>query len=138
MWNLILGLLVSFYIGSCSNDSGSSSAAAVATTTSVTDTTTTTSVTETTTTTTTTLTYAHDIAPILSSHCMTCHNGPDSSSHIDLSTYSSMMIFVTANDSANSVLYQQVNTNAMPLGGPALSAANKTKIQNWIDAGADE
>lgn len=82
------------------------------------------------------VTYGKTIAGILQTHCTGCHSGSaPSGGGIDLSSYSNVLIQVN-----NGKLWGDVGHlsgyNAMPLGGPMLSACDLSKIKVWITAGA--
>jgi len=104
------------------------------TTTTTLDTSSTTTTASTTTTTTTQLTFNDIYTHILSPSCVQCHTSGFSSG--DFHTYSGVSPYVTPGNSASSPLYEQVENNAMPQGGPALSDALKTQLKQWIDTGA--
>ncbi len=81
------------------------------------------------------LTYTHDIVPIINANCKACHN----TGSRDLSSYSAIMKFVSANNSAASLLYQRVKQPGggnLPQGSHPLSSINQTTIKKWIDTGA--
>lgn len=82
-----------------------------------------------------TATYSSLKTNIFTVYCTSCHGGASPQSGLDLASYSSTIARTTAFDAANSLLYQKVNTNQMPPGGPALSTADKTAIADWINQG---
>jgi hypothetical protein len=94
-----------------------------------------------------------DAVQVFSSSCVGCHppsgsldlSADPAAELVNVNTASSPTSTnakrVVPNSTATSELWRRVNAGAgdaflMPLGGPALSAANKTKIQDWINAGA--
>ena len=44
---------------------------------------------------------------------------------------------ITPNDADNSLLWQYINSNYMPMGGGSLSSDQKTTIAQWINDGAE-
>lgn len=74
------------------------------------------------------ISYSSQIAPILSSACLGCHDG--NSAH-DMTTYAPVNA-----DALAGTLYNDVNTGAMPQGGTKLSDCDIAKIKKWVDAGA--
>ncbi len=74
---------------------------------------------------------------ILVTKCLGCHASPaPMGGGYSYSTYATTLSSVVAGNAAASPLYTAVLNNSMPKNGPALSAAEKTAIQNWINAGA--
>lgn len=103
--------------------------------------------------------FANDVLPIFSSKCSTCHrdggeadqegilvrltNAEAYASTVNqLSVQNGAWTIVKPGDSAQSLLYLKVSTDAppvgarMPLSRPALSAADQQAIKDWIDRGA--
>jgi hypothetical protein len=78
-------------------------------------------------------TYTQLESDILSPICSSCHGG---SGGLFVLVYSSISTFVTPGNPSGSTLYQEVSSNAMPQGGPPLSATQKQEISDWISAGA--
>lgn len=68
-----------------------------------------------------------------------CHN-PGSQQGVSFSSqanaYTAVRNRVTPGNGAGSSFYTTVNSGAMPVGAPKLSAANLALIKAWIDAGA--
>jgi cytochrome c553 len=79
--------------------------------------------------------YTADIAPIMNTYCVGCHNAQGASGGINLSTHSG-----TASAALSGRLYGAVahlsGFVAMPQGGAMLSECQILKIKNWTDAGA--
>jgi hypothetical protein len=73
---------------------------------------------------------------ILKTRCLTCHNTNKMDGGFSYSTYMDTLQSLVIGNAAASKLFIQVNTNAMPKGSAALSAAQKTAIQTWINNGA--
>jgi hypothetical protein len=78
-----------------------------------------------------------------------CHSGGNPTGHMNLeaanayanivnvpSTENPALKRVKPGDSANSYLFQKVNSGAMPLAGGPLTAADINTIKTWIDQGA--
>ena len=75
------------------------------------------------------ISYSSQIAPILSSACLGCHNSAGSAH--SLSAHSAVQV-----DALSGALYTDVSTGAMPQGGSKLSDCDIAKIKKWVDAGA--
>ncbi len=78
------------------------------------------------------LTYVKDIAPILNSDCITCHNASRRTAGLDLSSYAGVMQVVTPGN-ANSILI--IVTQPGGLMYPAFSGNASQKastIRTWI------
>ncbi|HEX7505779.1 MAG TPA: hypothetical protein VF550_03335, partial [Polyangia bacterium] len=71
--------------------------------------------------------YATQIAPLLSANCTSCHGGSNPQSGIDLSSYTKVKSNASAANSA-------IQSGRMPPSG-ALSAANKQLFQTWVSQG---
>src|SRR6516162_4028727 len=87
--------------------------------------------------------FERDIAPILTSHCWSCHGAEDLKAGLDLRTPaliargSSKGAVVIPGSSDRSPLYVQVSTGAMPPGKELkLSKAEIDTVARWIDSGA--
>ena len=76
---------------------------------------------------TTTISYAKDIAPIMTANCTNCHGAGQKSAGISLHTYSSVSQF--ANSSLNAI-----QNGSMPPSGK-LSSSDIQKIACWISQG---
>ncbi len=83
-------------------------------------------------------TFAWIQANVLTPRCILCHRGASSPAGYDLSSYDNVMAGgrVLAGNSTGSTLFQRINNNSMPPGGPALSAEVKQAIATWIQNGA--
>ncbi len=73
------------------------------------------------------ISYSSQIAPIISSACLGCHNPGNG----DLSSHANVAAYTLSGD-----LYNRVLTGNMPNGGPKLSDCDIAKIKKWLDAGA--
>lgn len=91
-----------------------------------------------------TVTYAHDVAPILNAHCITCHKGTHPPKGLNLTTYKLIMKgasggvkVVKPGHAATSLLYTVLKGHPvqMPPSG-AIAAGKITTIQKWINQGA--
>jgi hypothetical protein len=99
--------------------------------------------------------FARDIVPILTNNgaktCAAagCHSGGSPMAGMNLeaanayanivgvvSSENAALMRVKASDSANSYLFQKINSGQMPLVGGKLADADIQKIKDWIDAGA--
>ncbi len=74
------------------------------------------------------VTYTADIAPIMENYCTGCHDANSPAGGIPLTTYSEVK-------SMSSLCNSDIKSDAMPPGSNKLSAAEKQKFQDWIDAG---
>ena len=81
-----------------------------------------------------------DVYDIFQSHCIGCHG---SSGGLNLSSYDNLMMgnsnngpVIIPNDADNSLLWQYINSNYMPMGG-SLTSEQKTTIAQWINDGAE-
>jgi len=91
--------------------------------------------------------YESEIQTIFNNNCTSCHvNGGAYQNGLDLSSYENLMAGESDNgpvviplDHANSLLWQKVNSGAMPPGNnPDLSGDEVNLIASWIDEGALE
>ena len=84
-----------------------------------------------------------DVLPILTKHCMGCHGGLNKEGGLDLRTVPAMLAggesgaAIVAGDAGQSELWQRIDADEMPAGDERekLSAAEKSVIRGWIDAG---
>ncbi len=82
------------------------------------------------------------IAPILSRHCLECHDTALSKGDLDLSLKPHVMAtgddgpFIVPGDAKNSPLWKEVESDNMPEDRPALSAEQKADLKKWINDGA--
>jgi len=82
------------------------------------------------------------IAPILSRHCLECHDTANREGKLDLSRKSAAFAagkkdpVIFPGSAAKSKLWASVEHDEMPEDRPALSADEKEKLRDWIDAGA--
>lgn len=76
-------------------------------------------------------TFNEHIKPmILDPICARCHG---SNSNLPLVEYADVLDYVVKRDSSRSIIYQDVLSKRMPLGGPALDPALVGMIQTWVD-----
>lgn len=81
------------------------------------------------------------IAPILVSHCLECHQGPNPKGGLDLTEWAKVEkggdsgAALVAGHAADSLLWERVFSDEMPPKHP-LSKANKKALRQWIDEGA--
>ena len=88
--------------------------------------------------------YKDEIQPIFNENCANCHIS-STSNNLSLSNYASLMLgnstngpVIDAEDHANSLLWQYVNSGTMPPGNNNLTASQIDLIATWIDEGALE
>jgi hypothetical protein len=82
--------------------------------------------------------YFTDILPIFTSNCAFsgCHNAASRQSGYELDSYASIISHgIIAGNALNSVVYQDIASGYMPLGGN-LPSAQTALIKKWIDQGA--
>ena len=83
--------------------------------------------------------YTSQIQTIFTNNCTGCHMYGNASGGLTLTAYSSVMAggnsgaVIVANDHANSLLWQKVNTGAMPQDTTALPQSQIDLIAQWID-----
>ena len=84
-----------------------------------------------------TVSYAKNIAPIISTNCDGCHSTASNISGILLDSYGSLKFYAE-----NGFLYGTITHAAgyrpMPDGGSKLSDCNIAIIKKWIDKGAPQ
>jgi mono/diheme cytochrome c family protein len=81
-------------------------------------------------------TYTEINQTIVQPKCIRCHSASAPSDGVNLSTYAGAFAQVVAGNPEQSILYTQVQSGAMPQGGPPLTDAEIQDIYNWIGAGA--
>ena len=87
--------------------------------------------------------YVEDIQPLFDRTCNSCHSGIVKSNDLQVTEYDPLMAggksgpAVIPGDSANSLLWTQIESGKMPMVGE-LSAVDKAMVRDWIDAGAPE
>ena len=87
------------------------------------------------------ISFDRDIRPILTAHCLTCHNAQKQSGglRLDAKIYAVRDSIIVAGNPAASRLYQRITApdgEQMPPVGERLSAAQIAAVKAWIDAGA--
>jgi hypothetical protein len=88
--------------------------------------------------------FSRRVAPILSRHCLRCHDGHKKRGGLDLSTRAGLLAggesgpAVVPGNAANSRLLQMVSgpKPRMPRSGPRLSAGEVAVLRRWIESGA--
>ena len=79
------------------------------------------------------------IAPLLAKHCLECHDPATAKGELDLSqkiTAFADADLIVPGQAAKSLVWESVFKNEMPKKRPALSAAEKALLKQWIDGGA--
>ena len=82
-------------------------------------------------------TYTADIKPIISSNCLSCHNGTQSESGIDLSTYSGVKSMADAGRLLGA-LHHQNGFTPMPKDAPQLSSDKLQLFDCWVQNGTPQ
>lgn len=77
-----------------------------------------------------------NVSAVIQQRCLSCHSGPSPAAGRNWDNYASVLDAVRPFNPNDSLLFNKVNSNAMPLGGPPLTNAQKNLIKNWIAAGA--
>ncbi len=82
--------------------------------------------------------FDQDIAPILQSHCLSCHDAAAANGDVRLDLREHALRVIAPGQPDESVLLQQVagDEPAMPQDAPPLSAAEVQLLRDWIAAGA--
>jgi hypothetical protein len=86
-------------------------------------------------------TFSDISANVFQPKCVRCHNASLSKGNVDLSSYNSIVSnagLVVPAHSEQSRIFNEVQSGAMPDGGPPLSAAEVKAIGDWITAGAPQ
>jgi mono/diheme cytochrome c family protein len=82
------------------------------------------------------------IAPLLSEHCLECHDSANSKGGLDLSQKLTALQggesgpALVAGNASQSLIWQQVEAGDMPHDRPPLSDAETKQLAQWIDDGA--
>jgi hypothetical protein len=82
------------------------------------------------------------VAPLLARHCLECHDGAKKKGKLDLSRKDAALAggkhgkVIVPGKSAESLLWEQVESDEMPEDRPSLSAKEKQLLKDWIEAGA--
>jgi len=84
-----------------------------------------------------TLTYTADIKPIISANCLNCHNGTQSESGIDLSTYSGVKSMADSGRLLGA-LHHQTGYTPMPKDAPQLSSGTLQLFDCWVQNGTPQ
>ena len=82
------------------------------------------------------------IAPLISRHCLECHDSPNRQGGLDLSRRDAALaggdtgVVITAGKANESLLWEAVESDNMPADRPALSTEEKALLKRWINDGA--
>lgn len=79
--------------------------------------------------------YSADIAPIMATFCNGCHSGSFPSAGIVTSTHSGLFAAISGGSLLGSINHS-TSYAAMPKNAAQLDLCNRTKIVNWVQAGA--
>ncbi len=86
--------------------------------------------------------YARLKTELFDVSCVKCHGPTRRAGGVDVSTFALIMseeqALVVKGRSADSFLFQVIESGEMPKGNLTVSAALKTALACWIDAGASE
>ncbi|MFK7822037.1 MAG: DUF1592 domain-containing protein [Planctomycetaceae bacterium] len=86
--------------------------------------------------------FERKIAPLLSKHCLECHDASTRKGALVLSHKGDALrggdsgVAIVAGTSADSLLWQSVESNDMPHNREPLNKDEKTLLRDWIDSGA--
>lgn len=87
--------------------------------------------------------FSEHIAPLLARHCLECHDSATREGGLDLSRKDAALrggdsgAAIVPGKSDESLLWEQVQSGAMPQDRPPLTDEQKELLREWIDAGAD-
>ncbi len=87
--------------------------------------------------------FHEDVLPIFERTCSACHSGVVKNKELQVTAYAPLMqgsssgVVVVPGDPAGSILWQQIESDRMPLIGK-LSDADKAIVRQWIEGGAPE
>jgi len=83
-----------------------------------------------------------EVAAIFAHHCLECHDSLQPAGGLDLSQRQAAMTggesgpVIVSSDAAESLLWQQIASDQMPLDRPSLTDTEKQVIHDWIGSGA--
>lgn len=86
--------------------------------------------------------FENEIAPLISKHCLECHDSASKKGGLDLSRKTAALAggdggkVIFAGKASESPLYESVASDEMPKKRPPLSVLEKKLLKEWIDAGA--
>lgn len=82
--------------------------------------------------------FENKIAPLLSEHCLECHDTVTRKGKADLSRKNTAFVddFIVPGKSAKSLIWELVESDEMPAKRTPLSPAEKQLLKQWIDGGA--
>lgn len=86
--------------------------------------------------------FDRSIAPILATHCLACHRGPDAEGGLDLSTEASTHAggesgpAIHKANPLDSLIWEKIRADEMPPEGPLPEAA-KALLEEWLSSGAE-
>ncbi len=87
--------------------------------------------------------FESQIAPILSQHCLECHDSASKQGGLDLSRKLTAFaggdsgVAIVRGKSSESLLWKSVDEDVMPHDRPPLSESEKLQLREWIDADAE-
>lgn len=88
--------------------------------------------------------FTQDVLPVFSRRCLTCHGEEIRMGNLDLRTPESIRKggskgpAIVAGSAEDSLLFQRVIDQSMPLGEEKVSAEEAALIKQWIDAASEE
>ena len=83
------------------------------------------------------ISYSQFIKPLITTHCIGCHNPSNSGGGISLDSYQGVKSIAISGKLYGAVSHTS-GFAAMPQGGQKLSSCNILKLKSWIDSGAPE
>lgn len=89
-----------------------------------------------------TLAFKAQIAPLLAQHCLECHDATSRKGRLDLSRREAALAggkagpAIVPGKAEDSLLWQRVESDEMPVKRPSLPPRQKQLLREWIDAGA--
>lgn len=77
------------------------------------------------------LLFSEHVAPVLSNHCLECHDASTRKGDLDLSSREAVFASIDAED-----LWESIESDEMPHKRPPLDAKEKELVLNWVKGGA--
>lgn len=84
--------------------------------------------------------FESEIAPLLSNHCLECHDTATNKGKLDLSRHSESFVkdgILIPKNHADSLFWESIENDEMPKDRPPLSKGEKELVKKWIEGGAN-
>ncbi len=88
------------------------------------------------------ISFASDVAPILASRCLACHDARTAKGQLSVNSYAALLrggesgAVVEPRNAADSLLCQLIEDGSMPEDADPLTESQVTKIRQWVTLGA--